>query len=347
LTLRVFMSGEAYDPKGAKTRRVEDIVRRIAALPGVHAIFASNLVPIAGGGAGADIEIEGRATEPHRPIQLPAVTSGALSTLGVRVTRGRDFLESDSTRPVAVINEAMARQVWPQEIPINRQFRIVEPGTVREWITVIGVMPDLHLWGIDPNNSQVPATAFVPFSYGEFSNTGLTIRASANPAALTSAVRAAIRESDPNLPIFNVRTLDAVRRNEFWQFGLYGWIFGAIGVTGVLLAAIGVYGVLAYSVSQRTREIGVRVTLGADRAQVFKLIVGHGAGLACAGVLVGLVLAALGMPLTRSLLYRVSPFDPFSFAAVSVLLVGVALTASYVPARRAMNVDPVTALRQD
>ena len=347
LTLRIFMSGETYDPKGAKSRRVEDIVRRVEALPGVEATFASNLVPIQGGGTDAEIEVEGRATDQRSLIQLPAVTPGVLSTLGVGVTQGRTFTASDSTRAVAVINEAMASHLWPNEIPINRRFRLVEAGTVREWITVIGVTPDLHLWGIDPNNSHVPATAFVPFSYGEFVSTGLTIRAAGDPRALATAVRAAIRESDPNLPIFNVRTLDEVRRIEYWQFALYGWIFACIGAIGVLLASIGVYGVLAYSVSQRTREIGVRVTLGAGRADVFRLIVGHGLTLACIGVVIGLVLAASGTPLTRSLLFNVSPFDPFSFIAVSLLLVGVALMASYVPARRAMKVDPVVALRQE
>ena len=147
--------------------------------------------------------------------------------------------------------------------------------------------------------------------------------------------------------MFNVRTLEEVRRNEFWQFGLYGWIFGSIGVVGVLLASVGVYGVLAYSVSQRTREIGVRVTLGAGRHQILRLIVGQGLALTATGVVIGLVLAAFGTPLARSLLYNVSPFDPFSFVAVSLLLIGVALAAGYVPARRAMKVDPVVALRQD
>ena len=236
----------------------------------------------------------------------------------------------------------MARQ-----IPIDRRFRLVTREGAREWITVIGVAPDLHLWGIDPNNSQVPVTAFVPYAYGEFVNTGLTIRAAGNPAALSQAVRAAIHESDPNLPVFNVRTLEDVRRNEFWQFGLYGWIFGSIGVVGVLLASIGVYGVLAYSVSQRTQEIGVRVTLGAGRSEVFRLIVGQGLRLTTIGIVIGLALAAFGTPLTRSLLYNVSPFDPFSFIAVSLFFIGVALVASFVPARRAVSVDPVVALRQN
>jgi putative ABC transport system permease protein len=280
------------------------------------------------------------------------VTPQVLRTLDVRVRQGRDFTESDSTRPVAIINETMAKRMWPNESPIDRRFRIwmQDNGTKsnsQEWISVIGVAPDLHLWGIDPSNSQIPPLAFVPYSYGEFSNTGLTIRVGGDPMALVTAVRAAIRASDPNLPIFAVRTLEDARQLEFWRYALYGWIFGTIGVVGVVLASIGVYGVLAYSVSQRTQEIGVRVTLGAGGREVFSLIVGQGLRLTTIGIVIGLALAALGTPLARSQLYNVSPFDPISFVAVSLLVIAVALLASYVPARRAINVDPVVALRRD
>jgi putative ABC transport system permease protein len=141
--------------------------------------------------------------------------------------------------------------------------------------------------------------------------------------------------------------MEDLRNLAYWEYLIYGWIFGVVGVTGVLLASIGVYGVLAYSVSQRTQEIGVRVALGAAREHVLKLIVGQGLGLAVAGVVVGLVLAALSTPLARSLLFNVSPFDPVSFIAVSMFLIGVALAASYVPALRATRVDPMVALRQE
>jgi putative ABC transport system permease protein len=136
-----------------------------------------------------------------------------------------------------------------------------------------------------------------------------------------------------------------VRRVSFWQYGLYGWIFGTIGVVGLLLASVGVYGVLSYSVSQRTQEIGVRVALGANHRHVLKLVVGQGLLLAGIGVAIGLGLAAVGTPLARSLLYNVSPFDPFTFTAVSTFLVSVAFLASFIPARRAMRVDPLVALR--
>jgi putative ABC transport system permease protein len=348
LTMRFFMGGERYEPIGTKQRRVEDIVQRVEGLPGVQAVFASNLIPVSGGGGSTEIEVEGRRTDGQHPtIQFPAVTTQVLRTLDVRVRQGRDFTEADSTRSVAIINETMARRMWPNESPIDRRFRIWTQNNSREWITVIGVAPDMHLWGVDPSNSQIPPLAFVPFSYGEYPNTGLTIRVNGDPTALVTAVRSAIRMSDPTLPVFAVRTLEEARQLEFWEYALYGWIFGTIGVIGVVLAAVGVYGVLAYSVSQRTQEIGVRVTLGAGKTEVFRLIVGQGLRLTAIGIAIGLALAALGMPLARSLLYNVSPFDPFSFVAVSIFFVAVALLASYVPAQRAMKVDPVVALRQN
>jgi putative ABC transport system permease protein len=349
MTLRFYMPGEVYEPKGAKLRRVEDVVRRIEALPGVQAAFASNLIPIDGGGSGGEIDVEGRTNEKgRRPnIAFVGVTPRFHQTLGVTVGRGRDFTESESwsTSPVAIINETMATRVWPNEDPIGRRFSFSEDDAI-EWLTVIGVAPDLQLFGIDPGNRQAQSVAVAPYGYLETFNTGLTIRVAGDPVSITAAARAAIRASDPNVPIAWVRTLEDVRRLEFWQYGLYGWIFGTIGVVGLLLASVGVYSVLAYSVSQRTQEIGLRVALGADRGHVLKLIVGQGLTLTGIGVALGLLMAVFGTPLARSLLYNVSPFDPFSFVAVSLFLIAVALLASYVPARRAARVDPIDALRE-
>jgi putative ABC transport system permease protein len=347
LTLRFFMTGDAYRAQDAKHRRVEDIVQRVEALPGVEAAFASDLVPIQGGGDAVAIEVEGRAADDPMRASLPAVTPHALRTLGLRVRLGRDLSAADSYQSVAVINETMAKRLWPAENPIGRRFRVFTSDRSREWIAVIGVAPDMRLFGFDPSNSQPPAAAFVPYLYGVAENTGLTVRARVDPAAIAPAVRAAIRDSDPRLPVFAVRTLEDVRRLEFWQFGLYGWVFGTIGVISASLASIGVYGVLAYSVAQRTHEIGVRMTLGATGSDVVMLIVGHGLALTGIGVAIGLVLAAFGTAPARSLLYNVSPLDPLSFILVPIMLAGVAVVASYVPARRAMRIEPVVALRQD
>ena len=348
MSMRFFMAGAVYEPEDAKLRRVEDVVRRIEALPGVRAAFASNLVPLSNGGGGGTVVVDGRPAVPNEPavIALIGVTPHFNATLGLVTTRGRDFTEAEgwSRTPVAVINQTMATRFWSDRDPVGGRFRLAEDQK-SEWFTVVGVTPDANVFGIDPSDEQPPAVAYVPYAYQQLLNTGLTVRVDGEPAAITSAVRSALRAADPNLPMFQARTISEARRLSYWQYGLYGWIFGTIGVMGLLLAAIGVYGVLSYSVSQRTQEIGVRVALGASHANILRLVVGHGLLLAGIGIGAGLALSVAGMPLARSLLYKVSPFDPGTFSAVAAFLVLVAFLASYLPARRATRVHPVGALR--
>ena len=351
MTMRFHMGGDAYEPENSRLRRVEEVVRRIEALPRVQSAFASNLVPIDGGGDGGEIEVEGRTNERGRrqSISFIGVTPGFHETLGVRVRRGRDFGEAESwsTRPVAIINEAMARRIWPQQDPIGRRFRLWSEDGSRPWLTVIGVAPDLRLFGIDPENSQADPTAFAPYGYSQAANTGLTIRVAGEPASIATAARAAIRASDRNLPISWMRTMDDVRR---LAYGIRGCTDGSSGPSASSACCWLRWASMECS---RTRSRNARRRLACAwrwaraRGHVLKLVLGQGLGLAAVGVGVGLVLAALGTPLARSLLYDVSPFDPLSFVAVSAFLVGVALLASYVPARRATKVDPVVALRQD
>jgi putative ABC transport system permease protein len=351
MTLRFYMTGDAYEPTGNKSRRVEDVVRRVEALPTVEAAFASNLIPISGGGGGGQVEIEGIKVDPtHRPgSTFTGVTPHFFATLGVPMLRGRDFTDSEawSRAPVAIVNQRMAKY-WPNGDALDRRFRMINPDGTADWFTVIGIAPDLELFGVNPSENEAPQSAFVPYGYQESLSTGLTIRVNGgDPASITAAARAAIRDSDPNIPLYWVRTLEDVRRVAFWQYGLYGWIFGTIGVLGLLLAAVGVYGVLSYSVSQRTQEIGVRMAIGAERRDVLKLVVGQGLLLTGIGVVIGMALAASSMPLAKSLLYKVSPLDPVSFAGVGAFLLVTALVASFAPALRATRVDPVIALRAE
>ncbi len=347
MSMRFYMPGAAYDEPDAKLRRVEDIVRRVEALPAVRATFASNFVPLSGGGGGGTVIIEGRAVQKgeENGISVIAATPHFNSTMGLAILRGRDFTDAEgwSHSPVALINETMKTRFWPTIDPIGRRFRLDGPN--EDWFTIIGVTPDINLYGVDPGNDQAGAVAYVPFAYQQFLNTGLTIRVDGEPSAVTSAVREAIRASDPNLPMAQVRTVSELRRLSFWQYGLYGWIFGTTGVIGLLLAAIGVYGVLSYSVSQRAQEIGVRVALGAGHAQILRLVVGQGIILAGIGIVIGCVLAGAAMPAARSLLYKVSPFDPLTFSGVAIFLAAVAFLASFLPARRAARVDPIIVLR--
>jgi predicted permease len=347
MSMRFYLSGAVYDAEDAKLRRVEDIVRRVEALAGVRAAFASNMVPLSGGGGGGPVVIDGRPAEAGEQanIALVGVTPHFNPTLGVALTRGRDFTDAEgwSRAPVAVVNQTMVKRFWADGDPLGHRFRLNEPNA--EWYTVIGVTPDVNLFGVDPANEEPPAMAYVPFAYQQFLNTGLTVRVEGDPASITAAVRQVLRDVDSNLPMSQARTIVEARRLSFWQYGLYGWVFGTIGVIGLLLAAIGVYGVLSYSVSQRTQEIGVRVALGAGRREILRLVVGQGLVLAAIGIVVGWLLAAAAMPAARSLLYRVSPFDPLTFVGVAIFLCAVAFLASYMPARRAMRVDPVIALR--
>jgi putative ABC transport system permease protein len=347
MTMRFYLPGAIYEEPDAKLRRVEDIVRRVEALPAVRATFASNFVPLSGGGGGGIVIVEGRAVQrgEQKGISVIGVTPHFNRALGLPVVEGRDFTDAEgwSHSPVAVINKQMKSRFWPSGDVIGRRFKLDGPN--EDWFTVIGVTPDFNLYGVDPGNDQAPAAVYVPFAYQQFLNTGLTIRVEGDPASVTSAVREAIRASDPNLPMAQIRTMSELRRLQFWQYGLYGWIFGTTGVIGLLLAAIGVYGVLSYSVAQRAQEIGVRLALGAGGREILRLIVGQGIVLAAIGIVTGCALAAAAMPAARSLLYKVSPFDPITFSTVAVFLGGVAFLASFLPARRAMRVDPVIALR--
>ena len=347
MSMRFYMPGETYEQPDAKLRRVEDIVRRVEALPAVRATYASNFVPLAGGGGGGTVIIDGRPAEKGKEVGISVigVTPHFNPTMGLAIVEGRDFTDAEgwSRSPVAIINQTMRARFWADTTAVGRRFRLDGPN--EDWYTVIGVTPDVNLYGVDPGNEQAPTVAYVPFAYQQFLSTGLTIRVDGDPASITSAVRQAIRASDPNLPMAQVRTVAELRRLSFWQYGLYGWIFGTTGFVGVLLAAIGVYGVLSYSVSQRAQEIGVRVALGAGNPQILKLVVGQGVVLAGIGIISGAALAGLAMPAARSLLFKVSPFDPVTFLGVSAFLATVAFLASYLPARRAMRVDPVIVLR--
>ena len=348
MTMRFYLPGEAYEAPDAMARRVQDIVERIERLPTVEAAFASNLVPVSGGGGAGNAVIDGRPAEKGSEsfMLFTGVTPHFFRTLGVLVTRGREFTASEgwSRQPVAVINQTMATKFWPDQDPIGRRFRLAQFDEAGDWFTVIGVAPDVKHDDVDAADRPQPS-AYVPYIYQQTLNTGLVIRVAGDPALIAAAAREEIRAADPNLPVFAVNTMDDVRRLGFWQYGLFGWVFGTIGVVGLLLAAVGVYGVLSYSVAQRTQEIGVRVALGAARHEVVRLVVNHGLMLTLVGVIGGLILAPIGTWAGRSLFYDVSPFDPLSFGAVAAFLLVVAVFASYLPARRATRVNPMDALR--
>ena len=349
MTMRFYLPGAAYASDEAKARRVDDIVRRVEALPGVEAAFASNFVPMGAGGGGGRVIVEGRAVDPgHEPdIAVIGITPHLRQTMRLPLVAGRDVTDSEgaSRTPVALVNQAMAQRLWPETDAVGRRFRMLGRET-QDWFTVIGIVQDFrHFQG--PNSEPQGPAAYIPYPYQASLNTGITIRVAGPPAQITPLVREQLRQADPTLPLFEVRTAEELRQLSFWQYGLFGSMFTAFGLIALVLAAIGVYGVLSYSVSQRAQEIGIRMALGAERRRVFSLIVGYGLRLAGIGIVVGLAGAWGVTRLLRTILYNVTATDPLSFGGVAVFLTIMAVLASYLPARRAMAVDPIIALRRE
>jgi putative ABC transport system permease protein len=350
MTMRIFMVGDQYAAADAKIRRVDDIVRRVEALPGVAAATASRMVPFNGDGPSAGVVPEGPAFEKGQEpnVMYMGVTPHLLRTLSQPVVAGRDFTDAEGVGKsrVAIVNQVFAKRLWPKlSTAIGQRFRFVNDAQA-EWITVIGIVDDFRLFTV--RDGKPAPYAFVSYPYDPFRNTGLTIRvAGMPPASITGAVREQIRASDPTLPVFDVQTGDEARASSYWEYRIYGWMFGVFGVVALVLASVGVYGVLSYSVSQRRQEIGVRMALGASRRNVFQLVLGYGARLALAGIVLGIAGAFGVTRLVANILYNVSATDPVSFAGAAVFLGLVALAASYLPARRATAVDPMIALRTE
>ncbi len=349
LTMRFYLPGAQYDSTSAKVRRVEDVLRRVEALPGVQAATVSNLIPIDGGGNYSNVEIDGQRVE---GAELPTifwsgVSAHWLETLGVPLLAGRNMTQSEAmdSVPVAVVTQDFARRFWAGGDALGRRFRITG-DTAAPYFTIIGIIGEFQYAQVDDGDLPV-GSAYVPYPYMFARNNGLMVRAIGNPVNLTNAVRGQIRASDAKVPVFDAMSMNDVRRLSYWQYGLFGWMFGIFGAIALVLAVIGVYGVISFGVTQRTQEIGVRIALGAQRRDVLRMIVKHGLMLAAIGIGVG---AAAAFGVTRvvaSLLINVSPTDPLSFAWVVIFLTIVVAVASYVPARRATAVDPIIALRAE
>lgn len=347
MTLRIYLPGETYAEPAAKARRVEDIVGRLESLPGIEAVAASNLIPLGGGGGGGAIEIAGQPKESGQEPRVfwAGVTAHFFDAVGVKLVAGRSFtdLEGATKAAFAVINQAFAKKRWPKQNPIGRRFRLLEEEG-RPWVTVVGLVPDFNYDGFDTEDEGVEPAAFLPYVWNATPNTGFSIRTSSPPETVALAARREIRAADPGLPVFDVQSLPTLFRSEIWEQSFFGGMFSVFAGIALFLAAIGVYGVLSQLVVQRRREIGVRVALGARRNQVLGLVVGQGAKLAMFGLAIGIPAAiVLSLGLSK-ILYGIEPYDPVSIATVAALLGGVAILASYLPAVRATQVDPVEAL---
>jgi putative ABC transport system permease protein len=274
------------------------------------------------------------------------VSAGYFSNLGAAVQEGRELTSEDrpESLPVVVVNESFARRAWPGASPLNRRIRLGR-GNDEPWRTVVGVVPDLWMNGLD--RSTRPDGIYLPLAQAPAAGFRLVVRAAGDPVALTPSIRQRVAQLDRGLPLDSVQTMERVVSRNTFAFNMFGALFGLFGLAALLLASVGIYGVVAFSVQQRTREIGIRISLGAQRRDILSLLLGQGARQVAAGLGVGLLLAWGVSRLIGSFLFEVQPGDPAVFLSVTLLLAGVALCACLVPARRAMRVDPQVSLRYE
>jgi predicted permease len=331
-------------PDSQRVAVADRLLERLRALPGVGAASLAMATPLGFGGySSVGVEPEGYAPRrgENMSIQYFEVGDAYFRAMGIPVLAGRDFGPGDvaGAQPVAVVNQRFAERFWPNQDPVGRRFR-------REgiWRTVVGVARQGKYQDL---TERPEAVVYVPFAQEPQNGFDVIVRAPGDPRALVPAVRDAFREVDPDLPFLDVRTLaEHMQAAEFVQT-LGATMLTALGSMALLLAAIGIFGVLTYSVGQRTREIGVRVALGAGRREVVGMVVGRALRLVGIGLAAGLALSLGAGELLRSQLVGVGPHDPLTYGVIALLLVVVALGAAWLPAQRAARVDPIVALRYE
>jgi predicted permease len=306
--------------------------------------------PFSGFNAAAGYTVEGAPPQPRADrtvAHIASVTPGYFQTIGVPLLRGRDVsLDDTHDRPgVAVINKTMADREWPGQDPIGRRVSIGGNLSDSEsWITVVGVVADSKR---DDLQAGPRPAIYLPHAMFTLPYMGVVVRSQAEEATIATAVRAAVRTLDPDLPIQEVETLDRILEHVTGQPRFRALLIGVFAAAALLLAAVGLYGLISYTVAQRSPEMAVRLALGATPAQVGRLVLGQGLALAAAGVVLGLAAAVAATRLLRGLLFSISPTDPGVYIGLATLLLAVAAIACLVPARRAMRVDPMAALRAE
>jgi predicted permease len=334
--------------EGNGERFMRDLLERTRALPGVESASAAVDLPLDGGRFGlGGVRVPGATPPPGRDsfnADWNVVEPGYFRTLRLPLIRGRDFADTDSrgTQRVAIVNEAFASLVWPGQDPIGRQFEQQHPDGAQVW-TVVGVASNAKLVSLE---GQPGPFIYLPLAQQFIERTNLVVRSSTG-RTLIPDVRAIVRAMNPHLPVTEALALDQITALSLIPQRIAAAVAASLGVVGLLLAVVGIYGVTSYAVSRRTREIGIRMALGADSIDVITLVLRQGAVLAGIGVALGLAIAAAASGALKGLLLGVSALDPLTFGGACLLFAAVTLVASYIPARRATRVAPIAALRRE
>ncbi|HEV2288785.1 MAG TPA: ABC transporter permease [Candidatus Acidoferrales bacterium] len=350
LTFQLTLPASKYPDQAHIVSVYRQVLHHLQGLPGVEAAGVTETVPMDGVTESTAIRFSDRprANGPETPMaNYTMVSPGYFAAAGTPILRGRGFLESDTANsmPVSVISEALARKYWPGQDPIGKRIAPRSLSFPEE--TIVGIAADVKRLSL---RESPPPEMYVPYTqkiWPSLLEMNVVVRTVQDPASLTASLPAAVHSVDPDLPIANLRTLNSIVEDSMTVPRFAMLLLGAFGGLALVLAAVGMYGVISYNVTQRTQEIGIRMALGAQRGSVFQMVLGQGARLAAFGIAIGLAAAFAATRLMRSFLYGVDSGDPLTFAAVALLLALVALLACYIPARRAMRVDPMVALRYE
>jgi putative ABC transport system permease protein len=361
LTVNINLPSSRYQDNPRVTALYDQLLEQVRALPGVVSAAATSGLPLTNASGDTVFRIEGRPSTgvvdqtmpPDRSayghVYFWKVTPDYFKTMGIALRQGRALQASDDANapPIVVINETMARSFWPNESPLGKRIQLFASQNM-PWAEIVGVVRDVPLRQL---NEEARPEAYLSPMQGVANSPArgmsLVVRTATDPLALAEAVRGEVRALDSAVPVFGVSTAEQVLDQTVAQPRFNLILLGLFAVVALLLAAVGIYGILANAVRVRTREIGIRLALGARPGAVFRLVIGQGMGLAAIGVGLGLGGALALTRYLESLLYEVEPSDPLTFGGVAVLLLGVALLACYLPARRATRVDPMVALRQE
>jgi predicted permease len=348
LTMRLQLAGQAYNDQRRRAFH-DECLARVGALPGVRAAAITLSLPIDGSWWNS-VFIAADKPVPPRP-ELPSsaytpVSANYFDAMGIRLLKGRAFTSADTQNSamVIVVNETLARRIWPDENPIGKRLKQGWPESQGPWREVVGVVADIKLNGLE---RDTPMQTYLPITQIPIGSVGLVVRTAGDPLLLANAVEGTIHSIDKDLPVSAIRSMEQLLGISMAQRRLTMTLLMSFAALALLLAGVGIYGVIAYSVRQRTRELGIRMALGAKRHDVLRLILTQGLKLALIGVSIGLLAAIALTRWMKSMLFNVDPIDSFTFATIPVVLLIVALFACWIPARRATKVDPMVALRYE
>jgi predicted permease len=342
----------ANDPYSVEEKRADfllEVFRRVSALPGVEqaSISGNDTLPMNSGRNYSQFSIQGRTADSERnPIaDIAVVDTEYFHTMEVPLLAGRNFAGSDTykTQPVAVIDQTLARQYWSDKIPLGQQLKFGF-GRGLQGVTIVGVVGDIKSDGF-----EAPSVPHIYVALGQFApvNAVVFLRSRGDVELLGEAVRHEVEIVDPNVPVHSISSMDEIIARSVADRRFSLELLGVFAAVALLLAAIGIYGVMAYSFSQRTHEVGIRIALGAQRLDILRLALGEGMRVVVIGLALGLVGTAIMTRFFQSMLFNVAPTDPMTFVSASAILAGVALFACYIPAKRATRVDPLVALREE